>query len=167
MKTKTLLILALSTTLLAATAVYAQDDYFNPEIGNGRYSAVEPPVSPAVNDGSYFNAESGNWPAIDEFVRQGPAEHTIRAGKLQLPAAIMLGDVVLPAGKYSFRQIQAGEQQFIEFSHTVTNNYAPEGQSVYQQEVVARVNATPEVLALAGLSPQTTSSTEMASVAGK
>ena len=162
---KTLLTLALSTTLLAATASYAQEDYFNPEIGNGRYAAVEPPLSPAVNDGSYFNAETGNLPAINEFVRQGLAEHTIRAGMTRLTVPTMLGVAVLPAGKYRFRQLQAGEQQVVEFSHTVTNNYAPEGQSVYQQEVVARVNATPDVLALAGIRPKASSSTT-ASLAG-
>ncbi len=154
---KALLTLAIATTLFASRALYAQDAYFNPELGNGRWAAVEPPVSPAVNDGSYFNAETGVLPAIDTFVRQGSAEHTIRAAKTRFANPTLISDILVPAGNYDFSVIRAGEAQFIEFSQIVTDNYAQEGLSVYQRQVIARVNATPETLAIAGISPRTTS----------
>ena len=167
---KSLLTLAISATLLASTALYAQQEpFFNPELGNGRWAAVEPPVSPAVNDGSYFNAETGVLPAIEEFVRQGPAEHAIRAGKARFESPRLLADVELPAGRYDYKVIQAGEAQLIEFSQIVTDNYAAEGLSPYQRQVIARVSATPEILAAAGIQPKTSSTMAalMPSSAGK
>ncbi len=155
MKTKsviTIIFLAIIATLLSATGLYAQQASFNPEIGNGRWAAIAPPISAAVNDGGYFNPEIGNAPAISAaFERQSPPEHTLTTGKLRLHDAITLADVVLPAGDYEFRLLQAGEQQFVEFSELVTDYYAPEGQSPYQSLVVARVNATVETLAIAGV----------------
>ena len=144
--TMTLSTLAVAMAMLAAPTVRAQERYFNAEIGNGQWSAVEPPVSPADTQHAYFNAEIGNLPAPGESneVAAAAPEHTVKIGNLKLAAATLTGGVILQPGTYEVWKANAGEQQFVEFSQIVEDDYAPEGQSVYVRQVIARVSSTRE-----------------------
>jgi hypothetical protein len=144
--TMTSMTLALAAALLAAPAVYAQQENFNPESGNGRWSAVEPPVSLADTQRAYFNAEIGNVPAPGESNEFAAAasEQTVKISNLKLAAAMLIGGAILQPGKYEVWRVNAGEQQFVEFSQIVEDDYAPEGQSVYVRQVIARVSSARE-----------------------
>jgi hypothetical protein len=138
-----------------APALHAQEGYFNAEIGNGHYAAVEPPISPAYTEYAYFNPEIGNLPGSETRSELAAApEASEKIGNLKLAAAMMFGDAVLQAGKYEVWKGNVGEQRFVEFSQIVENDYAPEGQSVYERQVIARTYSTPEELNLAFASPQ-------------
>jgi hypothetical protein len=63
---------------------------------------------------------------------------------LKLAAATLTGGVILQPGTYEVWKANAGEQQFVEFSQIVEDDYAPEGQSVYVRQVIARVSSTLE-----------------------
>lgn len=73
-------------------------------------------------------------------------EHAGKTGKLKLRAAVKLGDVVLQPGDYEVRHINSAKGHFVEFAQVVENDYVPEGLSVYERQVVARVNCTLEPL---------------------
>ena len=95
--------LVIAITLLATSGMQAQQANFNPELGNGRWSAAEPPVSPAYAENGYFNAEIGNTPQLEPF------------------ALLNLGDLAM----------DSGEENLVEVSELVEDDYVPEGQSVY------------------------------------
>jgi hypothetical protein len=103
MKTRrmTLIGLAIAITLLAAPALNAQQT-FNSELGNGRWSAVEPPLSAAYTESGYFNPEIGNVPQSEPFAMWNG-----------------LGEVA------------SADENFIEVSEIIEDDYVPEGQSVY------------------------------------
>jgi hypothetical protein len=146
----TLSTLALAMALLAAPAAHAQEEgYFNFELGNGRWSAAEPPVSPAYSDRAYFNPEASTVGVPESELASAAPEHTEKIGNLKLAAATLYGDVVLQPGRYEVWKGNAGEQRFVEFSQTVENDYVPEGVSVYERQVIARIYSTPEALNLA------------------
>ena len=105
MKTRrmmTLVGLAIAVSLLSASGAYAQEQHFNPEIGNGQWSAVEPPVSTTQAELGYFNPEVGNVPQPDPVTLRGKGE-----------------EVAMTSG------------EFIQETQIVEDDYAPEGQSVY------------------------------------
>jgi hypothetical protein len=144
--TLTLVTFAVAMAMLAAPTVYAQEESFNAEIGNGRWSAVEPPVSLADTQPAEFNAEIGNLPASgerNELAASAP-EQTVKIGNLKLAAATLTGGVILQPGEYEVWKVNAGEQQFVEFSQILEDDYAPEGQSVYVRQAIARVSSTRE-----------------------
>lgn len=126
---------------------YAQQGYFNPEEGNGKWGA-EPPVSPAYTGYEYFNAEIGNSAPLNVPRDSVLAvhEHAGKSDTLKIAGATDLGGVVLQPGKYDVRHIDSGKEHFVEFAQTIRNDYAPEGMTVYEQKVVARVNCTREPL---------------------
>lgn len=64
---KMMTVVGVAIALLAVPVMYAQQGHFNAEIGNGHWSAVEPPLSVAYGDTGYFNVEIGNgeWSAVE------------------------------------------------------------------------------------------------------
>ena len=81
----------------------AQQAYFNPEIGNGKWSAAQPPVSPAYTQAGYFNPEIGNVPP-DQAIAM-TREHDGRTGKLDIIKGVKLGETVLKPGAYMVRHV--------------------------------------------------------------
>ncbi len=165
--------LAIASILLGmASFASAQQSTFNPELGNGRWSAVQPAISPAYTQGTYFNAEIGNAPAI---MPHGSASATNAGagptGKLDLASSVRLGKILLTAGNYRVRHINSMPAHFVEFSRIVENDYAPEGQSVYQRQVVARVDCTMQpsssVFAHTVLEPKNDGATARLEIAGE
>lgn len=142
MKTKYYLI-ALATIILGLTGFgYAQEGYFNAEEGNGKWSAVEAPRSPANTERAYFNAETGNVLPLEKLSSPAMREVAGKTDKLEIESASKLGDVTLKRGQYLVRHVDTGKEHFVEFSQIIENDYVPEGQSVYVRKVVARLNCT-------------------------
>ena len=124
---------------------YAQQGNFNAEIGNGKWGA-QPPVSPAYTQYEYFNSEIGNVPPPEALAAPATHRHAGTSAKLEIADPTKLAEVTLKAGEYFVQHVDTGKEHFVEFSQVVENDYAPEGQSVYEPTVVARVNCTLEPL---------------------
>jgi hypothetical protein len=122
---------------------YAQQGNFNAEEGNGKWGA-QPPVSPASTQYEYFNPEIGNVPRPETFTAPAMHRHAGTSGKLEISGTTKLSEVTLKAGEYFVQHVDTGKEHFVEFSQVVENDYASEGQSVYESRVVARVNCTLE-----------------------
>lgn len=149
----------------------AQQNYFNPEIGNGRWAALQSPVSPAYTQQQYFNSETGNVPPPEAFMAAAIHRHAGATGKLEIANPTKLADASLKAGEYFVQHVDTGKEHFVEFSQVVENDYAPEGTSVYERQVVARVNCTLEpvnaVVARTELLPKTAGTTARLEIRGE
>jgi hypothetical protein len=147
----------------------AQQTYFNPEIGNGKWAASQPAVSPAYAQTGLFNPEIGNV-SPDQPVA-GTHEQDGRTGKLDINKAVQLGGTVLKPGEYMVRHVNTGKTHFVEFSKQVENDNAPEGTSVYENKVVARVHCTMQPVntpvAETGLSPKSAGTTAQLAIRGE
>ncbi len=108
---------------------------------------------------SYFNPEIGNVPPPEALAAPATHRQAGTTGKLGIAAPTKLGEATLKAGEYFVRHVDTAEDHFVEFSQVVENDYAPEGQSVYERKVIARVNCTLEplnaVVARTELQPKT------------
>jgi len=124
----------------------ARQNYFNSEIGNGKWAAVQPAVSPANTQHEYFNPEIGNVPPPEAFAAPAIHRHAGTTAKLEIADPSKLAEVTLKAGEYFVQHVDTGKEHFVEFSQVVENDYAPEGTSVYERQVVARANCTLEPL---------------------
>jgi hypothetical protein len=133
----------LITLILAlAASSQAQQRPFNAEEGNGTWSAVQPAVSAAYTQYSYFNSEMGNVPKPQAPSNQVLQQHAGIAGKLTIGAPAKVGDITLNAGQYIVRHVAAGKEHFIVFDQVVENDFAPEGTSVYALKMVAKAACT-------------------------
>lgn len=162
---------ALATIILAISGfAYAQQGYFNPEEGNGKWGE-QPAVSPADTQYGYFNAELGNAPQPGAFKAPVIHRHVGTTGKLEIAAPTKLGEATLKAGEYFVQHVDTGKGHFVEFSQVVENDYAPEGQSVYERRVVASVNCTRDplntILARTELLPKTDRTTARLEIRGE
>ncbi len=159
--------IVLGLTGLAA----AQQGYFNAEEGNGKWGA-EPAVSPADTGYAYFNSEIANSAPLNvQRDLLAVHEHAGKSGTLKIAADTNVGGVVLKPGEYEVRHVDTGDKHFVEFAQTVENDYVLEGQTVYSQEVVARVNCTREPLestvARTELLPKTAGTTARLEIRGE
>lgn len=139
---RTYVLAVIAAIVLGLTGLaYAQQGYFNAEEGNGKWSAVEPPVSPADAHYEYFNAEIANSAplSVPPVAVMAVHEHAGKSDTLKIAETANLGGVALQPGKYDVRHIDSGKEHFVEFAQTVENDYAPEGVSVYEQQIVATV----------------------------
>ncbi len=140
MKRNSYLAILAAMVLALAGFAFAQDGYFNPEIGNGKWSAAQVPVSPAYAQSEYFNPEIGNSPQAPSAVTV--QRHAGQPGNLDITTATNLNGVTLKPGEYTVRHVDNGKEHFVEFSIMAENDFAPEGMTPYQPKVVARVNCT-------------------------
>ncbi len=142
---KRISITVLATIILAlAGLAYAQERPFNAEEGNGKWGA-EPAVSPAYNGYQYFNAEIANSAPLTTAPRSA-ATHYGKTGKLHLKAAVNIAGGTLKRGDYDVRFVDSPGGHYVEFSKTVINHFAEEGQSPYEEKVVAEIPCTMEQL---------------------
>jgi hypothetical protein len=132
-----------------ASFASAQSQYFNPEVGNGKWSAVQPAASLSYTGYQYFNPEIGNVPQAQPFSAPASHSHEVASGKLEIATPTKVGAVSLNAGNYLVRHIDTGKQHFVEFSQVVENDFVSEGISPYESHVVGRVNCTREALKVA------------------
>lgn len=65
--------------------------------------------------------------------------HAGKTGHLKLSAPMRVGEITLPADDYEVKVIESSAGEFVRFSRTIENDYAPEGMSVYEQQIVATV----------------------------
>lgn len=80
------------------------------------------------------------------FAQTDPASsatktHAGKTGHLKLTTSMKVGEVSLPAGDYEVKAIESSAGGFVQFARTIENDSAPEGMSVYEQQIVATVPA--------------------------